>query len=71
MLGCFAEFETNLRRERQMEGTAKAKEKGLYKGRRRTIDDEKIRELKASGISVADICKHEEVSRMTVYIALK
>ena len=33
MLGVFAEFETNLRRERQMEGIAKAKAKGVYKGR--------------------------------------
>src|SRR6516162_4392421 len=33
MLGVFAEFETNLRRERQLEGIAKAKSLGLYKGR--------------------------------------
>ena len=34
MLGVFAEFETNLRRERQLEGIAKAKAGGVYKGRR-------------------------------------
>ena len=34
MLGVFAEFETSLRRERQMEGIAKAKAKGVYKGRK-------------------------------------
>ena len=34
MLGVFAEFETNLRRERQLEGIAKAKAAGVYKGRR-------------------------------------
>jgi DNA invertase Pin-like site-specific DNA recombinase len=34
MLGVFAEFETNLRRERQMEGIAAAKARGVYKGRR-------------------------------------
>jgi Resolvase, N terminal domain len=33
MLGLFAEFETNLRRERQLEGVAKAKAAGVYKGR--------------------------------------
>jgi DNA invertase Pin-like site-specific DNA recombinase len=38
MLGVFAEFETNLRRERQMEGIAKAKAAGVYKGRPPTID---------------------------------
>jgi Resolvase, N terminal domain len=38
MLGVFAEFETNLRRERQLEGIAKAKAAGVYKGRPATID---------------------------------
>jgi DNA invertase Pin-like site-specific DNA recombinase len=38
MLGVFAEFETNLRRERQMEGIAKAKAEGVYKGRKPSID---------------------------------
>jgi DNA invertase Pin-like site-specific DNA recombinase len=33
MLGVFAEFETNLRGERQLEGVAKAKAAGVYKGR--------------------------------------
>jgi DNA invertase Pin-like site-specific DNA recombinase len=32
MLGVFAEFETNLRRERQTEGIARAKAKGVYRG---------------------------------------
>jgi len=36
MLGVFAEFETNLRRERQLEGIAKAKKEGKYKGRQPT-----------------------------------
>jgi DNA invertase Pin-like site-specific DNA recombinase len=36
MLGVFAEFETNLRRERQLEGIAKAKAEGKYKGRKPT-----------------------------------
>jgi len=38
MLGVFAEFETNLRRERQLEGIAKAKAAGVYKGRKPTIE---------------------------------
>src|SRR6266853_1467285 len=38
MLGVFAEFETNLRRERQMEGIVKAKAAGVYKGRKPSID---------------------------------
>jgi DNA invertase Pin-like site-specific DNA recombinase len=42
MLGVFAEFETNLRRERQFEGIAKAKAAGIYKGRKPSIDIDKI-----------------------------
>jgi hypothetical protein len=38
MLGVFAEFETNLRKERQLEGIAAAKARGVYKGRKPTID---------------------------------
>ena len=33
LLGVFAEFETNLRRERQAEGIAAAKQRGAYRGR--------------------------------------
>jgi DNA invertase Pin-like site-specific DNA recombinase len=47
MLGVFAEFETNLRRERQLEGIAKAKAAGVYKGRPPSIDATKVRKLKA------------------------
>ena len=50
MLGVFAEFETNLRKERQMEGIAKAKERGAYKGRKPTIDAEQVRSLKEQGL---------------------
>ena len=35
MLGVFAEFETNLRKERQLEGIAKAKEAGVTRGAQR------------------------------------
>jgi len=38
MLGVFAEFETNLRRERQLEGIAAAKERGVYRGRKPSIN---------------------------------
>ena len=41
MLGVFAEFETNLRRERQLEGIALAKTRGVYKGRKPSIDGPK------------------------------
>jgi DNA invertase Pin-like site-specific DNA recombinase len=47
MLGVFAEFETNLRRERQLEGIARAKAEGVYKGRPASIDAAKVRAMKA------------------------
>ena len=49
MLGAFAEFETNLRRERQMEGIARAKARGVYKGRKPSVDTERVRALHAEG----------------------
>ena len=38
MLGVFAEFETNLMKERELEGIAKAKTEGRYTGRKPSID---------------------------------
>jgi hypothetical protein len=49
MLGVFAEFETNLRRERQFEGIAKAKSAGVYKGRPPSIEASRVRELESQG----------------------
>jgi DNA invertase Pin-like site-specific DNA recombinase len=54
MLGVFAEFETNLRRERQLEGIAKAKAAGVYKGRPPSIEASRVRELKAEGMRAPD-----------------
>ena len=55
MLGVFSEFETNLRRERQLEGIRNAKEKGVYKGRKQNIDVEQIKKLKEEGLSLIHI----------------
>src|SRR6516165_3287715 len=49
MLGVFAEFETNLRRERQLEGIQQAKAKGVYKGRKPSIDITKVKALRDAG----------------------
>jgi len=56
-LGVFGEFETNLRKERQMEGIAKAKERGVYKGRKPSVDVEKVKELRDSGLGASAIAK--------------
>jgi DNA invertase Pin-like site-specific DNA recombinase len=70
MLGVFAEFETNLRRERQIEGIAKAKAAGVYKGRPPTIDVEAVRKLRAEGKGVNVISHKLKISRASVYRAL-
>ncbi len=71
MLSVFSEFETNLRRERQMEGIRKAQEKGVYKGRRQTIDVQKVRELRDSGMGATAIAKQLGIERTSVYRVLK
>lgn len=71
MLSVFAEFETNLRRERQMEGIAKAKERGVYKGRKRSIDAHEVLELKERGIGASAIAKELGISRASVYRMLQ
>ena len=71
MLGVFAEFETNLRRERQMEGIAKAKAEGVYKGRKPSIDPAKVRELQATGMGATEIAKALKIGRASVYRVLE
>ena len=73
MLAAFAEFETNIRKERQLEGIAKAKEKGVYKGRKATARALKPRmlELLADGMSKPKIAKEIGVSVASVYNVLK
>ena len=71
MLGVFGEFETNLRKERQMEGIAKAKEKGVYKGRKPSVDVEKVKELKENGLGASAIAKEMGIGRASVYRALE
>jgi len=70
MLGVFGEFETNLRKERQMEGIAKAKEKGVYKGRKPSVDVEKVKELRDSGMGASAIAKEMGIGRASIYRAL-
>jgi DNA invertase Pin-like site-specific DNA recombinase len=70
MLGVFAEFETNLRRERQLEGIAKAKAAGVYKGRPASIDADKVRRLKSEGMGPSAIAKQLKIGRASVYRVL-
>jgi DNA invertase Pin-like site-specific DNA recombinase len=71
MLGVFAEFETNLRKERQLEGIAKAKAAGVYKGRPASIDPAQIQQLEAEGMGPSHIAKQLGIARASVYRALE
>lgn len=73
MLATFAEFETNIRKERQLEGIAKAKEKGIYKGRKPTARALKpdMERLLSEGVSKPKIAKQLGVSVASVYNILK
>lgn len=70
MLGVFAEFETNLRRERQAEGIAKAKAEGRYKGRPPSIDAARIVAEKAAGVGATEIARRLGIGRASVYRVL-
>lgn len=67
MLAAIAEFETDLRKERQLEGIAKAKEEGRYKGRPVTVDADAIRAALAAGDKPMAVAKRFNVARSTVY----
>lgn len=70
MLGVFAQFETAIRKDRQMEGIAKAKAEGRYKGRTPTVDVQAVRALKAEGVRPVDIATKLGIGRASVYRAL-
>ena len=70
MLGAFSQFERTMIRKRQAEGIAKAKAKGVYSQRKRSVNPEKIKQLFENGMSKAAIAKHLNISRMSVYHSL-
>lgn len=71
LMGAFAEFERSLIKSRQAEGIAKAKERGVYKGRKKQIDDAEIFALTDAGHSQNEVAELMGITRMSVYRALK
>ena len=71
MLGVFAEFETNLRKERQMEGIARAKASGIYKGRKPIIDANAVCRLARDGVGGTEIARQLGIGRANVYRILR
>jgi DNA invertase Pin-like site-specific DNA recombinase len=74
MLGVFAEFETNLRKERQLAGIKAAKAKGKHLGRKASLTDQQkkyIRQLHRDGMNPTALSQRYEVSRATIYNVIK
>lgn len=67
MLAAVAEFENDIRRERQRDGIEAARERGVYKGRPKEIDADQVRALKAEGLGAAEIAKRIGIGRASVY----
>ena len=73
MLGVFAEFETNIRRERQLEGIAKAKAEGRYLGRKPTAKakSKQVVELIGQGLTKKAVANELDTGVASVYRILK
>ena len=69
MLSVFSEFETQLRRERQMDGIKANKHK--FKGKQPTIEVDKVLDMKKVGIGATAIAKEMNIDRTSVYRILK
>jgi len=67
LMGAFAEFERSIIRDRQREGIARAKERGVYAGRKASIDVEKVKSLHASGVGASEIARQLGIGRASVY----
>lgn len=74
VLGAVGQFERELIRERQREGIALAKQRGVYRGRKRALSPERIAELRAraaGGEKKARLAREFGISRETLYQYLK
>ena len=66
-----AEFEADIRRERQREGIERAKVAGVYKGRKPSVDAIAVQQLKEEGLGGTEIAKQLGIGRASVYRALQ
>ena len=74
VMGAFAEFERALIRERQREGIALAKQRGAYRGRKKSLPDAAIAELRRrieAGDKKAQVARDYGISRETLYQYLR
>jgi len=67
LMGAFADFERSIIRERHREGIARAKERGVYAGRKASINADKVKELHEEGLGATAIAKALGIGRASVY----
>ncbi len=70
MLGAIAQFENDLRKERQSEGIALAKERGVPLGRKASLNDDQVialRQKRSEGVLVKDLIVEYNISKATLY----
>ena len=70
MLATIAQFETEIRAERQMDGIKKAKANGIVFGRVKTLTSDQVIELKSkrqSGILIKDLMAEYKLSQKSIY----
>ncbi|TNL94360.1 recombinase family protein [Corynebacterium tapiri] len=73
LLGAVAEFERSIIRDRQAEGIARAKQRGVYKGRAKALTDEQVdqaRQWVGEGIPKAEVARRLKIGRTTLYAYL-
>jgi DNA invertase Pin-like site-specific DNA recombinase len=73
ILALIAEFENDIRREHQMDGIGKAKERGVRFGRKLQLVPERVKEirtLRSAGNTVPEIMRQMHLSKASVNRAL-
>jgi DNA invertase Pin-like site-specific DNA recombinase len=71
ILGMVADMELKFIKDRQRAGIDAAKADGIYKGRKKNVDDAEIRGRITAGATKAAVARDLNISRMTVYRALE
>ena len=70
VLASIAEFEADIRKERQREGIERAKAAGVYRGRKAAIDRTSVQTLRLQGVTPTEIAKKLKIGRASVYRVL-
>ena len=73
MLAAIAEFDNDLRKDRQMQGIAMAKRKGVQFGRRKALNEIQVQEMRqkrSEGLKIKELMTHYSLSKASVYRAL-